>query len=174
MASLALIAGLVKGFWPDRLLLSSSWPRSRCCPAMIGDQALAGDAAGARPPWRGPLGHARHVRGLARPGDRAQSYGARAVFGMRRRRWSASSLRCAKAGASPSGVIRTTEFLDAVAAAPGAGARRCIVTYAERVPVGRRMTVTVAPLMRLQRARRQHPGAAPRPHRGRAHQPDAC
>ena len=46
-----------------------------------------------------------------------------------------------------SSVIRTPEFLDAVSSAPKRG-RAVTVTYAERVPVGRRMTVTVAPLAR--------------------------
>jgi two-component system, OmpR family, phosphate regulon sensor histidine kinase PhoR len=48
-------------------------------------------------------------------------------------------------GSHISSVIRTPEFLDAVAAAPGLG-RPVTVTYAERVPVGRRMAATVAPL----------------------------
>lgn len=46
-----------------------------------------------------------------------------------------------------SSVIRTPEFLDAVSSAPKRG-RAVTVTYAERVPVGRRMAVTVAPLAR--------------------------
>lgn len=46
-----------------------------------------------------------------------------------------------------SSVIRTPEFLDAVSSAPKRG-RAVTVTYAERVPVGRRMAVTVAPLTR--------------------------
>jgi two-component system phosphate regulon sensor histidine kinase PhoR len=46
-----------------------------------------------------------------------------------------------------SSAIRTPEFLDAVSAAPESG-RAVTVTYAERVPVGRRMAVTVAPLTR--------------------------
>lgn len=46
-----------------------------------------------------------------------------------------------------SSAIRTPEFLDAIAAAPELG-RAVTVTYAERVPVGRRMAVTVAPLAR--------------------------
>ena len=46
-----------------------------------------------------------------------------------------------------SSVIRTPEFLDAVSIAPKRG-RAVTVTYAERVPVGRRMAVTVAPLTR--------------------------
>ena len=50
-------------------------------------------------------------------------------------------------GSHISSVIRTPEFLDAVASAPELG-RAVTVTYAERVPVGRRMAVTVAPLMR--------------------------
>ena len=50
-------------------------------------------------------------------------------------------------GSHISSVIRTPEFLDAVSAAPKS--RRAVtVTYAERVPVGRRMEVTVAPLTR--------------------------
>ena len=48
-------------------------------------------------------------------------------------------------GSHISSVIRTPEFLDAVAAAPERG-RAVTVTYAERVPVGRRMAATVAPL----------------------------
>ena len=49
-------------------------------------------------------------------------------------------------GSHISSVIRTPEFLDAVSAAPRRG-RAVTVTYAERVPVGRRMAVTVAPLI---------------------------
>ncbi len=48
-------------------------------------------------------------------------------------------------GSHISSVLRTPEFLDAVAAAPGLG-RAVTVTYAERVPVGRRMAATIAPL----------------------------
>lgn len=44
-------------------------------------------------------------------------------------------------------VIRTPEFLDAVSSAPKRG-RAVTVNYAQRVPVGRRMAVTVAPLAR--------------------------
>jgi two-component system phosphate regulon sensor histidine kinase PhoR len=50
-------------------------------------------------------------------------------------------------GSHISSVIRTPEFLDAVTAAPKRG-RAVTVSYAERVPVGRRMAVTVAPLTR--------------------------
>jgi two-component system, OmpR family, phosphate regulon sensor histidine kinase PhoR len=50
-------------------------------------------------------------------------------------------------GSHISSVIRTPEFLDAVGAAPLRG-RVVTVTYAERVPVGRRMAATVAPLLR--------------------------
>jgi two-component system, OmpR family, phosphate regulon sensor histidine kinase PhoR len=50
-------------------------------------------------------------------------------------------------GSHISSVIRTPEFLDAVSAAPLRG-RAVTVTYAERVPVGRRMAATVAPLTR--------------------------
>jgi two-component system phosphate regulon sensor histidine kinase PhoR len=50
-------------------------------------------------------------------------------------------------GSHISSVIRTPEFLDAVSAAPSRG-RAVTVTYAERVPVGRRMAATVAPLTR--------------------------
>jgi two-component system phosphate regulon sensor histidine kinase PhoR len=50
-------------------------------------------------------------------------------------------------GSHISSVIRTPEFLDAVGAAPLRG-RAVTVTYAERVPVGRRMAATVAPLLR--------------------------
>jgi two-component system phosphate regulon sensor histidine kinase PhoR len=50
-------------------------------------------------------------------------------------------------GSHISSVIRTPEFLDAVSAAPERG-RAVTVTYAERVPVGRRMAVTVAALSR--------------------------
>jgi two-component system phosphate regulon sensor histidine kinase PhoR len=48
-------------------------------------------------------------------------------------------------GSHISSIIRTPEFLDAVGAAPLRG-RAVTVTYAERVPVGRRMAATVAPL----------------------------
>ena len=50
-------------------------------------------------------------------------------------------------GSHISSVIRTPEFLDAVSQAPERG-RAVTVTYAERVPVGRRMAATVAPLAR--------------------------
>lgn len=50
-------------------------------------------------------------------------------------------------GSHIASVIRTPEFLDAVSAAPLRG-RVVTVTYAERVPVGRRMAATVAPLLR--------------------------
>jgi two-component system phosphate regulon sensor histidine kinase PhoR len=50
-------------------------------------------------------------------------------------------------GSHVASVIRTPEFLDAVNAAPLRG-RAVTVTYAERVPVGRRMAATVAPLAR--------------------------
>jgi two-component system phosphate regulon sensor histidine kinase PhoR len=50
-------------------------------------------------------------------------------------------------GSHISSVIRTPEFLDAVSAAPDRG-RAVTVTYAERVPVSRRMAATVAPLTR--------------------------
>jgi len=50
-------------------------------------------------------------------------------------------------GSHIASVIRTPEFLDAVSAAPDRG-RAVTVTYAERVPVGRRMAATVAPLTR--------------------------
>jgi two-component system phosphate regulon sensor histidine kinase PhoR len=50
-------------------------------------------------------------------------------------------------GSHIASVIRTPEFLDAVSAAPSRG-RVVTVTYAERVPVGRRMAATVAPLLR--------------------------
>src|SRR6476646_10271539 len=48
-------------------------------------------------------------------------------------------------GSHISSVIRTPEFLDAVSAAPARG-RAVTVTYAQRVPVGRRMAATVAPI----------------------------
>jgi two-component system, OmpR family, phosphate regulon sensor histidine kinase PhoR len=50
-------------------------------------------------------------------------------------------------GSHISSVLRTPEFLDAVSAAPEHD-RAVTVTYAERVPVGRRMAATVAPLSR--------------------------
>jgi len=50
-------------------------------------------------------------------------------------------------GSHIASVIRIPEFLDAVSAAPLLG-RVVTVTYAERVPVGRRMAATVAPLLR--------------------------
>ena len=48
-------------------------------------------------------------------------------------------------GSHISSAIRTPEFLDAVLAAPDCG-RAITVIYAERVPVGRRMEATVAPI----------------------------
>lgn len=54
-----------------------------------------------------------------------------------------SSLR---EGSHISSVIRAPEFLDAVSAAPKVG-HAVSVIYAERVPVGRRLEATVAPLM---------------------------
>lgn len=48
-------------------------------------------------------------------------------------------------GSHVASAIRTPEFLDAVSSAPSRG-RPVTVIYAERVPVGRRMAVTVAPL----------------------------
>lgn len=48
-------------------------------------------------------------------------------------------------GSHITSVIRTPEFLDAVSDAPKRG-QAITVTYAERVPVGRRMAATVAPL----------------------------
>jgi two-component system phosphate regulon sensor histidine kinase PhoR len=48
-------------------------------------------------------------------------------------------------GSHVTSVIRTPEFLDAVSDAPKRG-HAITVTYAERVPVGRRMAATVAPL----------------------------
>ncbi|MEG6508544.1 ATP-binding protein [Methyloligella sp. 2.7D] len=50
-------------------------------------------------------------------------------------------------GGHISSVIRNPAFLDALSDAPERG-RPITVTYAERVPVGRRMSVTVAPLAR--------------------------
>ncbi len=50
-------------------------------------------------------------------------------------------------GSHIASVIRTPELLDAVSTAPERG-RAITVTYAERVPVGRRMAATVAPLGR--------------------------
>ena len=50
-------------------------------------------------------------------------------------------------GSHVSSVIRTPEFLDAVGQAPERG-RAVTVIHAERVPVGRRMAATVAPLVR--------------------------
>ncbi len=48
-------------------------------------------------------------------------------------------------GSHISSLIRAPEFLDAVSAAPRSG-RAVSVVYAERVPVGRRLEATVAPL----------------------------
>jgi two-component system phosphate regulon sensor histidine kinase PhoR len=50
-------------------------------------------------------------------------------------------------GSHISSAIRTPELLDAVSVAPERG-RAVTVTYAERVPVGRRMEATIAPLRR--------------------------
>ena len=141
MASLVLIAGLSKAF---ALIGFVSFVVSVVLlPRQDGDQVLTGALERPTAAARYGLGHACDVRGPAGPGDRAQP-GRHVLFCNAPARGLFASLR---EGSHISSVIRTPEFLDAVSAAPERG-RAVTVTYAERVPVGRRMAATVAPLAR--------------------------
>jgi two-component system phosphate regulon sensor histidine kinase PhoR len=139
MASLVLIAGLSKTF--ALIGLASFMASVVLLPRPDGEQALA--AAGNLPAASLRQSSAMHVMAEALPDpamllDRA----GQVLFCNAPARGLFASLR---EGSHISSVIRTPEFLDAVSAAPDRG-RVVTVTYAERVPVGRRMAVTVAPL----------------------------
>ena len=140
MASLVVIAGLSKTFAligflsfvasamllprhdADHALPSVLQPSSSSIPAVAAMKVMA-EALPDPVILLGPGGHVLFCNGPAR-----------GLF---------SSLR---QGSHISSVIRTPEFLDAVAAAPERG-RAVTVTYAQRVPIGRRIAATVAPLM---------------------------
>jgi len=141
MASLVLIAGLSKTF--AVIGLASFVASVMLLPRPDGEQAL--DAAGNLPATSVRQSSAMYVMAEALPDpaillDRA----GQVLFCNAPARGLFASLR---EGSHISSVIRTPEFLDAVSAAPDRG-RVVTVTYAERVPVGRRMAVTVAPLTR--------------------------
>jgi len=141
MVSLVLIAGLSKAF--ALIGLVSFVASVVLLPRQDAEQVLPGGLE--RPAVSARAASAMHVMAealpdpviLLNPAGQVLSCNspARAMF---------ASLR---EGSHISSVIRTPEFLDAVSAAPELG-RAVTVTYAERVPVGRRMAVTVAPLIR--------------------------
>ena len=138
MASLVLIAGLSKTF--AVIGLASFVASVMLLPRPDGEQAL--DAAGNLPATSVRQSSAMYVMAEALPDpaillDRA----GQVLFCNAPARGLFASLR---EGSHISSVIRTPEFLDAVSAAPDRG-RVVTVTYAERVPVGRRMAVTSPP-----------------------------
>ena len=141
MTSLVLIAGLSKAF---ALIGFLSFVASVVLlPRQDAEQALAGPAQ--RPASSSRQASAMYVMAEALPDpvillDQA----GQVLFCNAPARGLFASLR---EGSHISSAIRTPEFLDAVSAAPDRG-RAVTVTYAERVPVGRRMAATVAPLTR--------------------------
>ncbi len=141
MASLVLIAGLSKAF---ALIGFVSFVASVVLlPRPDGDQALAG--ALDRPAAVSRTTSAMHLMADALPDPViVLNPAGHVLFCNAPARGLFASLR---EGSHISSVIRTPEFLDAVSAAPERG-RAVTVTYAERVPVGRRMAATVAPLAR--------------------------
>ena len=141
MASLVLIAGLSKAF---ALIGFVSFVASVVLlPRPDGGQALAG--ALDRPAAVSRTTSAMHLMADALPDPViVLNPAGHVLFCNAPARGLFASLR---EGSHISSVIRTPEFLDAVSAAPERG-RAVTVTYAERVPVGRRMAATVAPLAR--------------------------
>jgi two-component system phosphate regulon sensor histidine kinase PhoR len=141
MASLVLIAGLSKAF---ALIGFISFVASVVLlPRHDGDQALPG--ALDRPAAVSRTTSAMHLMADALPDPViVLNPAGHVLFCNAPARGLFASLR---QGNHISSVIRTPEFLDAVSAAPERG-RAVTVTYAERVPVGRRMAATVAPLAR--------------------------
>ena len=141
MASLVLIAGLSKAF---ALIGFVSFVASVVLlPRHDGDQALPG--ALDRPAAVSRTTSAMHLMADALPDPViVLNPAGHVLFCNAPARGLFASLR---EGSHISSVIRTPEFLDAVSAAPERG-RAVTVTYAERVPVGRRMAATVAPLAR--------------------------
>jgi len=141
MASLVLIAGLSKTF---ALIGVVSFVASVVLlPRPDAEHALPG--ALARPAGTARTASAMHVMAEALPDPVILLNPAgHVLFCNAPARGLFASLR---EGSHISSVIRTPEFLDAVSGAPDRG-RAVTVTYAERVPVGRRMAATVAPLTR--------------------------
>ncbi|HXG78775.1 MAG TPA: phosphate regulon sensor histidine kinase PhoR [Methyloceanibacter sp.] len=141
MVSLVLIAGLSKAF---ALIGFFSFVVSvMLLPRHDAEQSLEGAAD--RPAMTARTTSAMHVMAEALPDPVILLNAAgHVLFCNAPARGLFASLR---EGSHISSVIRTPEFLDAVAAAPERG-RAVTVTYAERVPVGRRMAATVAPLSR--------------------------
>ncbi|MBK5197348.1 MAG: histidine kinase [Methyloceanibacter sp.] len=141
MASLVLIAGLSKAF--ALIGLVSFVASVVLLPRPDAEHALT--AALERPAATARTAAATHVMGEALPDPVILLNPAgHVLFCNSPARGLFVSLR---EGSHISSVIRTPEFLDAVSAAPDRG-RAVTVTYAERVPVGRRMAATVAPLTR--------------------------
>jgi two-component system phosphate regulon sensor histidine kinase PhoR len=141
MASLVLIAGLSKTF--ALIGLVSFVVSVVLLPRQDADRALSGALERPTPPVRSAS--AMHVMAemLPDPVIVLNSAG-HVLFCNAPARGLFASLR---EGSHISSVIRTPEFLDAISVAPERG-RAVTVTYAERVPVGRRMAATVAPLTR--------------------------
>lgn len=141
MVSLVLIAGLAKSF---ALIGFLSFVISvMLLPRSDADQGSAGSIS--RPSASARTASAMHSMAEALPDPVILLNAAgHVLFCNAPARGLFASLR---EGSHISSVIRTPEFLDAVAAAPERG-RAVTVTYAERVPVGRRMAATVAPLTR--------------------------
>jgi two-component system, OmpR family, phosphate regulon sensor histidine kinase PhoR len=141
MASLVLIAGLSKAF---ALIGVVSFVASVVLlPRPDAEHALTG--ALVRPAATARTASAMHVMAEALPDPVILLNPAgHVLFCNAPARGLFASLR---EGSHISSVIRTPEFLDAVSGAPDRG-RAVTVTYAERVPVGRRMAATVAPLTR--------------------------
>jgi two-component system phosphate regulon sensor histidine kinase PhoR len=141
MASLVLIAGLSKAF---ALIGFASFVASVVLlPRPDADPALSGGLE--RPSAVQRTVSAMHVMADALPDPViVLNPAGHVLFCNAPARGLFASLR---EGSHISSVIRTPEFLDAVSAAPERG-RAVTVTYAERVPVGRRMAATVAPLAR--------------------------
>jgi two-component system phosphate regulon sensor histidine kinase PhoR len=141
MVSLVLIAGLSKTF--ALIGLVSFVASVALLPRQDGEQALAG--AGALQASSQRQTSAMYVMADALPDPAILlDQAGQVLFCNAPARGLFASLR---EGSHISSVIRTPEFLDAVSAAPDRG-RAVTVTYAERVPVGRRMAATVAPLTR--------------------------
>src|SRR3990170_3729827 len=139
MASLVLIAGLSKTF--ALIGLVSFVASVLLLPRPDADQALA--VALERPSAVARTASAMHVMADALPDPViVLNPAGHVLFYNSPARGLFASLR---EGSHISSAIRTPEFLDAVSAAPERG-RAVTVTYAERVPVGRRMAATVAPL----------------------------
>ena len=141
MASLVLIASLSKAF---ALIGFASFVVSVVLlPRQDGEQALTG--ALERPAAAAQTASAMHLMAEALPDPViVLNPAGHVLFCNAPARGLFASLR---EGNHISSAIRTPEFLDAVSAAPERG-RAVTVTYAERVPVGRRMAATVVPLAR--------------------------